>query len=111
MDQNRMWEFLKNKEKDLEISLFHTPVYQKSWWFDLQFLWYWVWQTEISNYGSLFTLLPPNIPENKTKNKKILKNWKKHLEIWCMLPEIRSVTDIIFCHFGPYFALLTHYSP
>ena len=26
--------------------------------------------------------------------------------IWCMIPEIRSETDIIFCHFGPFFALL-----
>ena len=26
--------------------------------------------------------------------------------IWCMVPEIRSTTDIIFCHSGPFFALL-----
>ena len=26
--------------------------------------------------------------------------------IWCMIPEIWSVTDKIFCHFGPFFALL-----
>ena len=52
---------------------------------------------------------------------KMLKKWKKYLEmssfytcvpririIWCMLPEIWSVTDIIFCHFGPIFALLLH---
>ena len=26
--------------------------------------------------------------------------------IWCMVPEIWSVTDRIFCHFGPFFALL-----
>ena len=25
--------------------------------------------------------------------------------IWCMVPEIWSTTDIIFCHFGPFFAL------
>ena len=25
--------------------------------------------------------------------------------IWCMVPEIWSVTDTIFCHFGPFFAL------
>ena len=28
---------------------------------------------------------------------------------WCMLPDICSATDIIFCHFGPFFALLPHY--
>ena len=26
--------------------------------------------------------------------------------IWCMVPEIQSKTDRIFCHFGPFFALL-----
>ena len=26
--------------------------------------------------------------------------------MWCMVPEIWSKTDIIFCHFGPFFTLL-----
>ena len=26
--------------------------------------------------------------------------------IWCMIPEISSMTDRFFCHFGPFFALL-----
>ena len=26
--------------------------------------------------------------------------------IWCMVPEILSITDRIFCHFGPFFPLL-----
>ena len=26
--------------------------------------------------------------------------------IWCKIPEICSTTDRIFCHFGPFFALL-----
>ena len=30
--------------------------------------------------------------------------------IWCMVPEISSVADIIFCHFGLFFALLYPYS-
>ena len=51
---------------------------------------------------------------------KTLKKWKRHLEIlsfytcvpkitiiWCMLPEIWSVTDIIFWCFGLFFALIT----
>ena len=55
----------------------------------------------------------------RTQKIKILKKWKKHLEIlsfytslpymtiaWCMVPEIWSVTDKIFCHFGSFFALL-----
>ena len=30
---------------------------------------------------------------------------------WCMLTQIWSATDIIFCHFRPFFALLPHYWP
>ena len=29
--------------------------------------------------------------------------------IWCVVPEIRSTTDIIFCHSGTFFALLFPY--
>ena len=29
--------------------------------------------------------------------------------IWCMVPKIWSATDIIFCHSGPFFALLLLY--
>ena len=35
----------------------------------------------------------------------------KILLIWCMLPEVWSVTDIFFCHFGPFLALFHHYWP
>ena len=31
--------------------------------------------------------------------------------IWCMVPEILSTTDRIFCHFRLFFALLTPYNP
>ena len=88
-----------------------SPVYQKSW-YDLKFLRYRVWQTEIGNYGSFFA-----------QKIRILKKWKKHLEmssvytcvpkitiVWCMLPELWSATDIFFCHFGlftPFTWLLT----
>ena len=37
---------------------YFTPVYQKSWWYDLQFLRYRVWQTEIGNYESFSALRP-----------------------------------------------------
>ena len=33
----------------------------------------------------------------------------KIMTIRCMLPDIWSARDIIFCHFGPFFALLPHY--
>ena len=32
-------------------------------------------------------------------------------DIWCMVPEIWSTTDINFCHSGPLFALLPPYGP
>ena len=31
--------------------------------------------------------------------------------IWCMVPEIWSMTDRIFCHSGPFFAFLHPYGP
>ena len=45
---------------------------------------------------------------------KIWKNAKCVLQmmiIWCMVPEILSTTDRIFCHFRLFFALLTPYNP
>ena len=94
-------------------------VYQKSWWYDLQFLRYRVWQTEIGNYRSFFPLLPIPPPPPcflKTWKIKILKKWKKLLEIssfYICVPkigtvlEIRSETERLFCHFGPFFWLFT----
>ena len=31
--------------------------------------------------------------------------------MWCMVPEIRSATDKLLCHYGPFFALLPLYEP
>ena len=31
--------------------------------------------------------------------------------IWCMVPEIASATDRIFCPFGPFFAILLPLQP
>ena len=67
---------------------------------------------------------PPNNPKNQNFEKKKKKKWKTHLEIlsfytcvlqmmiiWCMVPEILSTTDKIFCHFRLFFTLLTPYNP
>ena len=52
------------------------------------------------------------------KNEKI--SWRYHhfthvhqkiTIMWCMVPEIWSATDRIFCHYGPFFALLPPYGP
>ena len=70
------------------------------------------------NFLSFWTVFCPFIPL-WTQKIKILKKWKKRLKIlsfykcvqymtiiWCMVTEIWSVADIIFCHFGQFFALL-----
>ena len=41
---------------------YFTPVYQKSWWYDLQFLRYRAWQTEIGNFGSFLPFYLPKKP-------------------------------------------------
>ena len=68
-------------------------------------------------FGPSFALLPPNNPGNKNfdKMKKALGDiiilymfTKNHASMmytsWDM-----DATDLIFCHFGPFFALLPHY--
>ena len=78
---NKKWKkfiFLKKIKKNPWRYHYFTPVYQKSWWYDLQFLTYRVWQTKIGNYGSFFALLHPLL---KTQKIRILKKWKKLLEI------------------------------
>ena len=57
---------------------YFTPVYQKYWWYDPQFLRYRVWMTEIGHYESFYALLPLPI---KTKKIRILKKKKKLQEI------------------------------
>ena len=51
---------------------YFRPVYQQSSWYDLQFLRYRVWQTEIGSYASFFALLP----SPKTPKIRILKKRK-----------------------------------
>ena len=64
------------------------------------------------SFWTIFCTFTPLI----TQKVKTLKKLKKHLEIlslytcvpwmtitWCMVPEIWSVTDRTFCHFGPFF--------
>ena len=78
------------------------------------------WDMECDRYNffsswTIFAILP--LPT--TQKIKMLKEWKNLLEIpsfhtsvpemtiiLCMIPEIWSATDRIFCHFRPFFALL-----
>ena len=50
--------FLKKIKKNTWRYQYFRPVYQTSWWYDLQFLRYRMWQTKIGNFGSFSTLLP-----------------------------------------------------
>ena len=47
---------------------YFTSVYKKSWSYDLQFLRYRVWQTEIDIYGSFFAVLTPHPLKNQKNN-------------------------------------------
>ena len=100
--------FKKNKEKHLSISL------SKSRWYDLQFLDVEQNKLKLLILGHFLPLYPPKNLKNQNFEK-----WKILLEIssfytcvqkitiiWCTVPEIWSETDNIFCHFGPFFALL-----
>ena len=104
---------LKKWKKFLEISSFYTCVPK------MTIIWGVVPETRskpdilFCNLGPFFALLPPH-----NLRIKILKKWKKYLEmtsfytcvpkitiILCLLPETWSTTEIVFCHFGPFFAL------
>ena len=77
----------------------------------------WDMEHDRQNFLSFWTIFCPFTPLT-TQKIKILKKWKKHLEISfyicvpkimirCMVPEIWCVTDVIaICHFGLFFALL-----
>ena len=107
------------KGKHLGISLFYTWV-PKTWWCDLQFLRYRVWQTEIGNYGSFFALLHPPPPKKKMQKIKILKNEKSiyrchpftHVyqksQYMIMMYASWDIVWHIFSPFWVIFALLPH---
>ena len=97
---------------------YFTPVYQKPWWYDLQFLRYRAWLTEIGHFGSSFAFLPPLKPEKS----EFWKKWKKLLQITsfyiCIQNHmIYSSWDTewdgqnFFFYFGPFFALSSPNNP
>ena len=79
---------------------------------------FWDMEYDGHNFLLFWTVFCPFTPL-WTKKIKLLKKRKKHLEIlssykivpWmaiirCMVPETWSATGRIFCHFGPFLALL-----
>ena len=109
-------KILKKWKKLREISSFYTCVPKTTIiWGTVPEIW-----SERNNF--LFWAIFCTFTSQTTQKIKILKNWKKYLEIssfytcvpkimiiWCMLPETWSATDITFCHFGPFFDLFPHY--
>ena len=108
---------LKKWKKLLEISSFYTSIPKTT------IIWGTVPEIRSENFLSFWSNFCHFTPLT-TRKIKILKKWNKHLEmssfytcvpkitiIWSMLPEIWNTTDIIFCHFGPFCALLPHYWP
>ena len=94
-----------------------THVYHKWRSYEVWFLRYGAYQTELLSFWTVFALLPPPLPNN-LKNQNF-ENWKKHLKIlsfytcvpqniiiWCMVPDVSSARTDFLCHFGPFFALL-----
>ena len=81
---------------------YFTTLHKTSWWYDLQFLRYRVWQTEIGNYGPFFVLLhppPPSIP--KSQKIKILKKQKNLPEISLTHMNQKSWSyDVCFLRYG-----------
>ena len=88
--------------------------------YDVCFLRYGVWRTGF--FVILDHFLPFHLPFHPSNNPKKSKFWKNEKigwryyyfiqvylyinDIWCMVPEIWSVSDRSFCHFGPFHALL-----
>ena len=98
-----MLYFLKKIKKNTWRYNYFTPVYQKSWWYDLQFLRYRVWQTELRNMGHSLPFYPCPLKTWKIRN---FKKWTKLLEISSFYTCLPKTTDILFCNFESFFALL-----
>ena len=70
----KLLKWTKKKRKKSTWRYYFTTVYQKPWWYDLQFLRYWVWMTEIGNYELFFAIhckRPPPKNQNFEKMRKL----------------------------------------
>ena len=111
--KNKNFKKMKNNSGDIIILHKRTANYDQmmhgSW--DME-------HDRCNCYFSFWAVFCPFTPLT-TQKIKILKKWKKHLEIssfyicvpkimirWCTVPEIWCVTDVIIFHFGSFFALL-----
>ena len=105
-DEQMKWKNEKNASRYYHITL----AYHKTWSYDVTVMRYQVRQTKVFVNSGYFLLFHPinNLKNQSLEKTKILLGdiiifkWKS----WCMVPEIWSVTDRMFCHFGQLFALL-----
>ena len=112
--------FEKKKKKNAGDIIWHMCTKNPN---QVEFLRYKVRQMFFLSFWAIFGLFLPaplNIPENQNFEKNENRLWRCHhfkLALqkntikWCMLTQIWSVTDIIFCQFRPFFGLLPHYWP
>ena len=69
--------------------------------------------------GQFLVFYFPHNPENQNVKKNEKSTWRCHhfthvyhkWQLWCMAPEIWSVTDIIFCHFEPFLPFYSTNNP
>ena len=92
-----------------------SSICSGTWWCDLQFLRYRVWQTEIGNYGSFLPFYTPPPLQKKMQKIKILKNeksiyrchpfthvYQKSQYMIMMYASWDIECDIVFHHFGSF---------
>ena len=105
----------KKVNKCLEILSFYTYMYTVNEDHMIYGSWNISCNRHFCHFGPFSPFQPPDNLENqyfKIKKKKQLEILSfytfapKMTIIWCMAPEIWSATDRIFCHSGPFFALL-----
>ena len=73
--------------------------------YEVWFLWYGAQQTEFLLIWIIFYPFTHLITRKIKKYPEILLSYTSLLKmtsIWCMVPEIWSVADGTFCHFGPF---------
>ena len=73
------------------------------------------WDKFVLSFWAIFYPLPLPAVRNHKKWKKptgdVKLEQQKYAIKWCMLTQVWSATDITFCHFRSFFALLPHYWP
>ena len=100
-----IYKNIKNNKKKIKKNTwryhYFIPIYQQSSWYNLQFLRYRVWHTEIGNHGEFFAFLKFWRNE-KNCWRSFYTSVPKTTMIWGTVPTIQNETDRIFCHFGSF---------